>query len=109
MFLFQWSCPNNTSVAQHFYPIKITTTWNAPNEIVSRRRVNSFKNSLDKHLAENPQIFELTDIAIIDAVHAQFKCAQTFVGQRFARNKPNGLFYYYYYYYYYYYHYYYYY
>ena len=34
----------NTSVAQHFYPIKITT-WNAlQNEVVSRRTVNSFKH-----------------------------------------------------------------
>ena len=45
----------NTSVAQHFYPIKITTTWNAlPSEVVSSRTVNSFKNSLDTHWAENP-------------------------------------------------------
>ena len=45
----------NTSVAQHFYQIKITTTWNAlPNEVVSSRTVNSFKNSLGKHWAENP-------------------------------------------------------
>ena len=45
----------NTSVAQHFYPIKITTTWNElPNEVVNSRTVNSFKNSLDKHWAENP-------------------------------------------------------
>ena len=45
----------NTSVAQHFYPIKITTTWNAlPSEVVSSRTVNSFKNSLDKHWTENP-------------------------------------------------------
>ena len=45
----------NTSVAQHFCPIKITTTWNAlPSEVVSSRTVNSFKNSLDKHWAENP-------------------------------------------------------
>ena len=45
----------NTSVAQHFYPIKITTTSNAlPSEVVSSRTVNSFKNSLDKHWAENP-------------------------------------------------------
>ena len=44
-----------TSVAQHFYPIKITTTWNAlPSEVVSSRTVNFFKNSLDKHWAENP-------------------------------------------------------
>ena len=44
----------NTSVAQHFYPIKITTTWNAlPSEVVSSRTVNSFKNSLEKHWAEN--------------------------------------------------------
>ena len=35
----------NTSVAQHFYPVKITT-WNAlPSEVVSSRTVNSFKNS----------------------------------------------------------------
>ena len=45
----------NTSVAQHFYPIKITTTWNSlPSEVVSSRTVNSFKNSLDKYWAENP-------------------------------------------------------
>ena len=45
----------NTSVAQHFYPIKITTTWNdLPSEVVSRRTVNSFKNILNKHWAENP-------------------------------------------------------
>ena len=45
----------NTSVAQHFYPIKITTTWIAlSSEVVISRTVNSFKNSLDKHWAENP-------------------------------------------------------
>ena len=43
----------NTLVAQHFCPIKITTTWNAlPSEAVSSRTVNCFKNSLDKHWAE---------------------------------------------------------
>ena len=42
-----------TSVVQHFYPIKITTTWNSPpSEVVSSRTVNSFKNSLDKHWAK---------------------------------------------------------
>ena len=31
----------NTSVAQHFYPIKITTTWNTlPSQVVSSRTVN---------------------------------------------------------------------
>ena len=46
----------NTSVAHHVYPIKITTTWNAlPSEVVSSRTVNTFKKSLDKHWAENPQ------------------------------------------------------
>ena len=45
----------NASVAQHLNKIKITTTWNVlPNEVVSSRTVNSFKNSLDKHWAENP-------------------------------------------------------
>ena len=45
----------NTSVAQHFYSIKITTTWNAlPSEVVSSRTVNSFKNIFCKHWAENP-------------------------------------------------------
>ena len=45
----------NTSFAQHFYPMKITSTSNAlPSEVVSSRTVNSFKNSLDKHWAENP-------------------------------------------------------
>ena len=39
----------NTPVAQHFHPIKITITWNTlPNEVVSSRTVNSFKNGLDK-------------------------------------------------------------
>ena len=51
----------NTSVAQLFYPIKIVTTWNAlPSEVVSTTTVNSFKNHLDKHWAENPQMSELT-------------------------------------------------
>ena len=45
----------NTSVAQHFYPITITTTWNAlPNKVVTSRTVNSIKNSFYKHWAENP-------------------------------------------------------
>ena len=45
----------STSVAQHFYPIQITSTCNAiPSEVVSSRTVNSFKNTLDKHWAENP-------------------------------------------------------
>ena len=44
----------NTSVAQHFYPIKITTTWNAlSKKVLTSRTVNSLKNSLDKHRAEN--------------------------------------------------------
>ena len=44
----------NTSVAKHFYPIKIASTWNAlPNEVVSSRTVNCYKNSLDKHYAGN--------------------------------------------------------
>ena len=42
----------NTSVAQHFYPIKITSTWNAiHSEVVSSRTVNSFKNSFEEHWA----------------------------------------------------------
>ena len=41
-------------VVFYFHPIKITTTWNAlRNEVVTSRTVNSFKNSLDKHWAEN--------------------------------------------------------
>ena len=48
-----WHITHDTH--QHFYPIKITTTWNAlPNEVVTSITVNSFKNSLDKHWAENP-------------------------------------------------------
>ena len=72
----------NTSVTQHFYPIKITTTWNSlPSEAVSSRKVNSFKNSLDKQWAENPQMSELTGSN--HRSRAQFKCVQTVVGQRF--------------------------
>ena len=45
----------NTSVAQHVYPIKISSTWNTLlSEVVSSRQVNFFKNSVDKHWAENP-------------------------------------------------------
>ena len=52
----------NTSVAQHVYPIKITTIWKAlPSEVVSSRTVNSFKNSLDKHWAENPPNVRVSD------------------------------------------------
>ena len=40
----------NTSVAQHFFPTNITTTWNAlPYHVVSSRPVNMFKNRLDAH------------------------------------------------------------
>ena len=75
----------NRSVAQHVYPIKITTTWNAlPNEVVTNRTANPFKNSLDKHWAENPQMSELTGSN--HRCRAQFECAQTVVGQRFAGN-----------------------
>ena len=45
----------NTSVAQHFYPIKITTPWNVlPNKVSTSRTVNSFKNIFYKHWAEKP-------------------------------------------------------
>ena len=85
----------STSVAQHFDPIKITTTWNAlPNEVVSRITVNTFKNSLDKHLAQNPVNVRLTGSN--HRCRAQFKCAPTVVGQGFVGNGPNGLSYYYY-------------
>ena len=93
-----------TSVAQPFYPIKITT-WNAlPSEVVSSRTVNSFKNSMDKHWAANPQNVRVNWYPS-SKPRAQFKCAQTAVGQRFAENGPTGLSYncyytcYYYYYY----------
>ena len=51
----------NTSVVHHFYQIKnfMNTTWNAlPSEVVSSRTVTSFKNSLDKHFAENAPMSE---------------------------------------------------
>ena len=49
----------NTSLAQHFDPIKITTTWNAlPSDIVSSRKVNTFKNRLDQHWEWIPQVCE---------------------------------------------------
>ena len=41
----------NTSVAQHFYPIKITTTSNAqPSEVVSSRPVSLFQEQLGQTL-----------------------------------------------------------
>ena len=83
----------STLVAQHFYPIKITTTWNTPqSEVVSSRTVDSFKKSLNKHWAENPQMSELT--CSNHRCRAQFKSAQTVVGQSFAGNGLNGLSYY---------------
>ena len=62
---------SNTLVAQHFYSIKITTTWKAiPNKVVSSRTMNSFKNHLDKHWAENPPNVRVNCmVAIIDALH----------------------------------------
>ena len=47
--------PFNTSVAQHFPPVNITTTWNAqPYDVVNSRTVNTFKNHLDTHWEDNP-------------------------------------------------------
>ena len=44
----------NTSVAQHFFPMNITTTWNAlPYDGVNSRTVNTFKNHLDAHWEDN--------------------------------------------------------
>ena len=67
--------------------MKITTTWNAlPNEVVTSITVNSFENSLDKQWAENPLMSELTGSN--HRCRAQFKCAQTVIGQRLAGNGP---------------------
>ena len=45
----------NTLVAQHFFPTKLTTTWNVLLcNVVSSRTVNTFNNRLDKHWVENP-------------------------------------------------------
>ena len=45
----------NTSVAQHFFAINISTIWNAlPYDVVNRRTVNTFKNLLDAHWDGNP-------------------------------------------------------
>ena len=44
----------NTSVAQHFFPINITTTWNAlPNDLINSRTVNKSKNRIDAHWEDN--------------------------------------------------------
>ena len=45
----------NTSVAHHFFPINITTTWNVPpHDVVKSWTVNTFKNHLDAHWEDNP-------------------------------------------------------
>ena len=45
----------NISVAQHFFSISTTTTWNAlPYDVVNSRTVNTFKNHLDAHWEDNP-------------------------------------------------------
>ena len=60
----------NTSVAQHFHPIKITLTWNSlPSKVVSSRTVNSFKHGLDKHWQKNHPKYPGELVAIIDVVH----------------------------------------
>ena len=83
----------NTSVAQHFYPMKITTTRNAlPNEVVTSRTVNSFRIAWTNTGQKIPQMSELTGSN--HRCRAKFKCAQTVVDQRFAGNGPNGLSYY---------------
>ena len=44
----------NTSVAPHFFPINITTKWNAlPYYVVNSRPENTFKNGLDAHWEGN--------------------------------------------------------
>ena len=79
----------NTSVAQHLWRIKITTTWNAlPNEVVSRRTVNSFNNRLDKHWAENSSYVREKLTGSNHRCCAWFKSAQTVLSQRFAENEP---------------------
>ena len=46
----------NTSVAEHFFLINITTIWNSlPYNVVNSRTVNTFKNHLDAHWEDNPQ------------------------------------------------------
>ena len=45
----------NTSVAQHIFPINITTIWNAiAYDVVNSGTVNTFKNHLDAHWEDNP-------------------------------------------------------
>ena len=45
----------NSSVAQHFLSINITTTWNALHYyVVNSRTVNTFKSRLDAHWQGNP-------------------------------------------------------
>ena len=54
----------NTSVAQHFFPFNITTTWNAlPYDVVDSGTVNTFKNHLNAHWEDNPQICWSTGLA----------------------------------------------
>ena len=45
----------NSSVAQHLFPINITTTWNdLPYDVVNSRTVNTFKNRLGAHWEDSP-------------------------------------------------------
>ena len=71
----------STSVARYFYPIKITTMWNS----------ELFQEQLGQTLGrESPYVL----VGSNHQCHAQFKCAQTVLGQRFAGNGPYGLSYY---------------
>ena len=68
----------------------MTTTWHAlPNDVVSSRTVNSFKTAWTNTGQKIPQMSELAGSN--HRCCAQFMCAQTVVGQRFAGNGPNGL------------------
>ena len=59
----------NTSVAQHFFQITITTTWNAPpSDVVNSKTVNTFKNCLDEHWENNPPMCKSTEACCIGVI-----------------------------------------
>ena len=90
----------NASIDQHFYPIKITTTWK-PYQM-KLLAVEQWTLSRIAWINTGQKILQISELTGSNhRCRAQFKCAQTVVGQRFARNGPNDLSYYYYYYYYY--------
>ena len=90
-----WHCTILHKSALHCMTLHLTALQCKTAGMHRRQSKYAFVNNRDYHYCG---AIKVTNSAITKCV-AQFKCAQTVVGHRFAGNGPNGLSYYYYYYY----------